>query len=620
MTQSKWQDYDIMVVDDNPEELGFFADILEVEGYQVRTAMNGESALKSAQEKLPDLILLDILMPPGMNGYDVCRQLKAETRTCAIPVLFISAIDGPADKSLAFAVGGVDYIAKPFCHQELLARIKVHLDLRNALKRLEDNNARLQHKIDDCKQAEEALRVSEQNYRHLVENLHEGVWRIDAEASTTFVNPCMAEMLGYAINEMLGKQIFEFIDKQGVQITKHCLERRQQRIKDSYECEFIRKDGNKIYTVLSITTITTQDGKYTGAIASVQDITERKMAEDALRINEEKYRRLVENLPLEYFFYRHGADGIFTYLSPSITSVLGYSQQEGMKYYPQYLTDSPINKEAFRHSRLSIKGEQQPAYEIEVYHKDGSIHRLEVMEVPVRNVDGKIVLVEGIAHDISGRYKMEEKLKAALTEKEVLLREVHHRVKNNMQVISSLLKIQSNHVEDARFQEILAECQNRVQSMALVHEYLYKAEDLSAVDFKEYVQALTNELCQSYLIGSTNVTLEIEMEKISLFIDIAVPCGLIINELVSNALKHAFKNDRPGKIWISMHLCDNREANMIVSDNGIGMPPGMDFNTIESLGLYLVRMLVVKQLHGTVTLKSGPGTEFHIRFSMDGRG
>ena len=635
MAQPEFSNYDIVVVDDSMETLVLLRMILEKKGYQVRTAMDGETALTVIQEKLPDLILLDIMLP-GMDGYQICRLLKAGTNTRSIPILFISAQDSHSDILKAFELGGVDYLTKPVYAQEVLARVKTHLELYNAQKCLAKKNARLQRKIAKIKKLEAERRINEQLYRKLVDS------RREADAALRASEARYHELFqrissGVAIYEATGDGedfIFKDINPAGETISKTV---REDILGKAVRQVFPGVENFGLFPVLQEVWKTGmpqhhpaslyRDNRFSmwaenyvyklssGEIVAIyDDKTESQNVLNALRESEAKYRRLVDNLPKDYFFYRHGMDGIFTYLSPSITNMLGYSQEEFMRHYSEYLTDDPINEEVAWHTNLSLQGVQQDAYEVEIYHKNGEARRLEVVEMPVRGLDGRVIAVEGIGHDITERYLAEERLRTALAEKEVLLREVHHRVKNNMQIISSLLQMQLNRMDDTKCQEILAECQNRVQSMALVHEYLYKAADLSAVDFKQYVKALAGELCQFGLAGSTKVSLAIEMEEISLNIDAAVPCGLIVNELVSNALKHAFKNAQAGEIGIAMRQCDNQEIELIVSDNGLGMPPGINFNTTKSLGLYLVRMLVTKQLHGTVELTPGPRTEFHIRF------
>jgi len=222
--------------------------------------------------------------------------------------------------------------------------------------------------------------------------------------------------------------------------------------------------------------------------------------------------------------------------------------------------------------------------------------------------------------------KAEEQIRASLGEKEVLLKEIHHRVKNNLQVISSLLRLESMHVKDKQGVEIFKESWNRVQSMAMIHEILYQSKDLGRIDFAEYTRNLAVYLLRSYAIYPDNVTLDINVDDVFLGIDAAIPCGLIINELVSNCLKHAFSEGKKGKIRVAFRLDRNlamgnmkagTELTLTVSDNGAGFPKDLDFQNVETLGLQLVSTLV-KQLKGTIELDRSGGTEFKITFARNG--
>jgi PAS domain S-box-containing protein len=259
---------DILVVDDDLPSRQALSMMLADHGYEVRSAPDGPTALMIVEADPPDLILLDVLMFE-MDGYEVCRRLKARPESCDIPILFVSALGEVVDRVKGFEVGGVDFVAKPFQAEEVLARVATHLALRRVQKQLEAQNAE--------------LRESEEKYRFLVENLQEGVWAIDSEARTTLVNQRMAEMLGYAEEEMLGKHLFEFMDQRGIEITEQNLERRRVGLNERHDFEFLRRDGTRIYTTLETSPIVDDQGNYQGALAGVMDITDRRRAEEALK-------------------------------------------------------------------------------------------------------------------------------------------------------------------------------------------------------------------------------------------------------------------------------------------------------------------------------------------------
>ena len=221
---------------------------------------------------------------------------------------------------------------------------------------------------------------------------------------------------------------------------------------------------------------------------------------------------------------------------------------------------------------------------------------------------------EDLRNEISERKKAQEKINATLQEKLVLLREIHHRVKNNLQVISSLLNLQSGYIEDKKSLEIFRESQNRIRSMALIHEKLYQSKDLNRIEFSEYINSLTKDLFNSYNIDSRKISLKTDFKGIFLEIDTAILCGLIINELISNSLKHAFPEGKNGEVFISLHS-EGKKHTLIFRDNGVGFPEGMDFRKSDSLGLKLVTT-ITEQLGGEIILNTGEQTEFKILFSV----
>lgn len=216
------------------------------------------------------------------------------------------------------------------------------------------------------------------------------------------------------------------------------------------------------------------------------------------------------------------------------------------------------------------------------------------------------------------RKQAEEQIQASLKEKEVLLKEIHHRVKNNLQIISSLLNLQSRYIKDPQTFEMFKESQNRIRSMALIHEKLYQSQDLTQIDFADYIQYLTTHLFRVYGVNWNIVGLKINVRYVLLDIDTAIPCGLILNELISNCLKHAFPTNAEmipkGEIQIDLHSDDEGLFTLIVRDNGVGFPEDIDFQNTETLGLRLIQTLT-HQMKGTIELDRTSGTAFTIRFT-----
>ncbi|MGA2914542.1 MAG: histidine kinase dimerization/phosphoacceptor domain -containing protein [Sedimentisphaerales bacterium] len=250
--------------------------------------------------------------------------------------------------------------------------------------------------------------------------------------------------------------------------------------------------------------------------------------------------------------------------------------------------------------------------------KDGRRIPINHSAAPIRDDNNNIIGVVLILRDIIDRKNAEGKLEESLGQKEMLLRELHHRVKNNMQVISSLLRLQTATLGDKKAVEIFKECQNRIKAMSLIHEKFYHSPDLSNIDFDTYVKDLIKTLTQSYGISQDKITLDVNIENVSLEINTAISCGMIINELISNSLKYAFPQAAKGNIGISILPAGGNQVEMIISDNGMGIPAELDFQKTDTLGLQLVNAFVKDQLAGEIELDRSMGTKFKIKFSKKG--
>jgi two-component sensor histidine kinase len=247
--------------------------------------------------------------------------------------------------------------------------------------------------------------------------------------------------------------------------------------------------------------------------------------------------------------------------------------------------------------------------------KNDDIPALTVFSNQVASAIKSTTLYNHAQEEIITRREAEAKIQTALNEKEVLLREIHHRVKNNLQVVSSLLNLQAAQSKDPSYVEGLRESQNRVRAMALIHEKLYQSDDLARINFAPYMQGLVSFLSQTYRISQERVNIRLEIRDTLLGLDTAIPCGLIVNELVSNALKYAFPDGNRGMITITCRPLNDGEILLEVADNGIGLPQGVIPAQSNSLGLKLVSGLV-KQIDGTMSVESNDGLHYRIHFPL----
>ena len=237
------------------------------------------------------------------------------------------------------------------------------------------------------------------------------------------------------------------------------------------------------------------------------------------------------------------------------------------------------------------------------------------IEAKLASVDweGRLAVLV-FAYDVTERKKAENGVKAALEEKEILLKEIHHRVKNNMQVISSLLNLQANNIQDEEVLSLFRESQDRIRAMALIHETLYQSGSLAHIELNYYIPRLAKALVRAYGSSRTDVALTTDLGGVVVNIDLAVPCGLVINELISNSLKYAFLGRNTGEIAIRGEIREDDWVRLVISDDGNGMPPGMDWRGQNTLGLSLVKALVENQLKGVIEMDQDSGTRFEIRF------
>jgi PAS domain S-box-containing protein len=465
--------------------------------------------------------------------------------------------------------------------------------------------------ISEHKKAEQALIQSEEKYRRIFESLTDVYYRTDKEGIVTEISPSVYTQAGWDQEDVIGHPVTDFYrDPSAREIFAKTLT--EKGVVNDYELQLLAKDGRVIEVSVSSHLVLDDRGQVLGVEGVLRDITSRKKMEKALRESEEKFRTMVETSIQGIFIFQ---DFRIIYANEAIEQITGYSMEE-LRSLPREKIQAIIHpdEQEMIWGRLAdrLAGKDVPSrYEFRLVRKDKKTLWLEVVVSRIE-FQGKSA-VQGAVIDITDRKQADVQIKASLREKEVMLREIHHRVKNNMQIILSLLRIQSRAVKERETREMFKQSQNRIRSMALIHEALYKSKDLAMIDIAEYISRMTTHLMSIYREDLGDIQINQEAKGVFLDINRAIPCGLIISELVSNCLKHAFPQKKQGKISIRMIRDKKDRCNLIVKDNGIGLPEGLDFKNTDTLGLQLVADLV-HQIKGKVELNKAPGTEFIVKF------
>ena len=468
-------------------------------------------------------------------------------------------------------------------------------------RKYEKTQNKLLKEIEEHKQSEE-------KFRTVVTNSHAIIFILDLNGRFILSEGKGLELLVLKPGEVVGQSAFELY-KDYPEIL--------ESIKKALKGEIVQTtlSVEEVIFDLLLTPIRNESNGIVSIAGIATDITERIKIKQALRKERERFQQVAENA--QEWIWETDVDGLYTYGSPVIEKILGYKPEEivGKKYF--YDLFHPEEQEELKEVAFNVFAEKKFFKDFinRNIKKDGSEVWLSTSGVPMLDESGNLSGYRGADTNITFRKKAEEQLNASLKEKETLLKEIHHRVKNNLTVVASLLNLQANSMEDDRLKAALSDSQSRVQAMSAIHETLYQSENLSAIDMKIYLSKLGNNIARSSSIGS-KVNLKVKSENISIGAKQASPIGLIVNELITNSLKYAFSNNEDGEIKINLQKVED-QIELEYSDNGIGMPEGFDWKNSKSLGLKLVRTLVENQLDGSIEMESKNGTKFIIKFNLE---
>ncbi len=471
----------------------------------------------------------------------------------------------------------------------------------------------LEGEIADRRATEVELRESERRFREFADLLPQGVFEAKLDGTMTFSNAQGLEIFRLSLDEVRkGMNLLSLIVPEDHPRVMNAMKEIAAGIRRSgTEYTGLRTDGTR-FPLLVYSSPVIVDGNVVGLRGLGIDLTERNRVQEALRSSEEKFAKAFQISPDSVNINRL-KDGLYLAVNEGFTRLTGYTAED---VAGKSSADIHIWVDAEDRARL-VRGLQEAGevadLEARFRRKDGTT-LVGLMSARTIDIDGETWLIN-ITRDITERKRAEEALGTSLREKELLLKEVHHRVKNNLQVISSLLNLQASTVDDGKVRDLFRESQDRIRSMALVHESLYKSGDLARVDFRLYLDRLLASLFNSYRLPG--VTCRSLVDNLHLSVDVAIPCGLIINELATNALKHAFPHDRQGCVSVVLRSIAESTLELEVADNGIGLPAGAaaEPSSSKSLGLHLVRVLA-DQLGGTLEVDGTAGARFRVEFRV----
>jgi PAS domain S-box-containing protein len=453
----------------------------------------------------------------------------------------------------------------------------------------------------------------EQNFQAFLEAAPDAIVVVDKEGVIVGINALTEEMFGYSREELLNQPV-ELLVPQRFRAhhvtdrTSYSQAPRTRPMGLDRELWGRRKSGQEFLVQISLSPI--ESGGETLVTSIIRDVTSQ-------RASEARFRALLESAPDGIVVV--DSHGTIVIVNSQTERLFGYTREELIGQPVEMLVPDSVRA---THESYRVNYAADPKLRpmgagrsLSGRTKAGDEFPVEISLSPLVTDQGRMVM--SIIRDITERRKAEETIQASLREKEALLREIHHRVKNNLQVTSSLLRLQAAAVADAPTREMFEETENRIRSMALVHEKLYQSTNLSRIDFADYVRSLGDLLFRSSAINPENVTLVVSGPETFLSIEVAVPCGLIVNELLSNALKHAFPENRRGQIRVQLDARPDNWTCVSIRDDGIGFPMNFDLARTGTLGLQLVHALV-QQIDGRITIEAvKPGACFMIDFPSE---
>jgi PAS domain S-box-containing protein len=469
--------------------------------------------------------------------------------------------------------------------------------------------------ITDKKRITHQLAESEKKYHAIFKNASVGLVIIDFGGTIHDVNPAFCSMYGYQRKDVIGKHATQFMSQDFYLMWKDVLDSAKTAGDFQGETMDIRKDGSYVHMEVKVTKIAIGGTEY--LLIILHDITRIKDSDQAVRLSEKRFRSIFENSPIGIGYY--DGEGQLLYINQACLELFGIPDAKEAVGF-RLFEDPNISDEIIKRLRSGETVQYEAPFDFNLVHeknlyetkKRGTI-TTDVIITPLFSEDSDVpVAFIGQVQDVTQVRKAQDRIKKSLDEKELLLKEIHHRVKNNMQIMVSLLRMQSQSIGSEEVRAACLDSVSRIRSMSLIHQQLYESEDFSQIQMDHYVRNLTSNLKDQFNhVG--NIEFDFCIDDIVMGINEAIPCGLIFNESITNALKHAFRDRGDGKIIISLQKRTPTEIRLSVADDGVGLNKDFNVNQLKSLGMVLIESLA-QQLEGEMQILNQEGTTIQIDF------
>lgn len=557
-------------------------------GFQVTAVSTGEEAVKLvASGSLFDLVLMDIDLGGGIDGIQAASEITAVRD---LPIVFLTAFSDEETLKRINGISRYGYVVKNSGNFVILSAINMAFKLTESAR---------------------ILRESEEKYRFIAENSTDVICKLDENGVILYLSPLNKLVSGYDDEELLGSNIVNFYhpDDRGRVIEDYKKIVSNSGIFTSVY-RFRDRDGKYRWIESTSKRIMADDNRVTGIISSSRDITSRVETEKALKESEERLRLVMNGVPAMLLYI--DKDKRFVYANDECSRWFSIGKDE----IPGKLVRDVVPEEIYNRALTlyeNAKLGEKISFEGTVADIEGAERSIRVNFVPEvidDEVNGFFVLI----FDVTDIRRAEQKILTLLNEKDLLLKEVHHRVKNNMGSIAALLYLQMDSIDNPIVVNALQDARSRVISMMGIYDILYKSGEYRQVPARAYFSDLLNKISSTY-ITSSRVSIENEIDEMTLDSGILFPVGMIVNELLTNAVKYAFPGGKSGVIKVRISIRDEKYIEISIRDNGIGLPDAMEISGSRGFGLTLVKMMV-QQIKGSIKINRIGGTEFKINFTI----